>query len=87
MESSYGFSSPLILVQQMLARLENSVLAVLGSRNSGRRLGLHPQIVEIGFAERALDDLHVKRQIRGKLGVEGFEQVAAKLLPAGTRQP
>ena len=82
-----AISPALVFVQQVLARLKDAVLAVLGGGGGGGGLRLHLQIVEVGFAERALDDLDVKRQVRGQLGVECFEQVAAQLLAAGAGQP
>ena len=70
-------SSPLIFIEQVLARLKKAVLAGPGRGRGGRRLGLHLQVVEIGFAERALDDFDMKREVRCQIGVECFEQITA----------
>ena len=79
-------STPLVLAEQMLARLEDPVLAALGGMSGGRGLRLDLQVGEVGLAERALDHLEVEPEVRGQLGVEGIEQEAAQLLAAGAGQ-
>ena len=79
-------SATAIFAEQVLARLENAVLAGL-RRTGGRGLRLGLQVVEVGLAERALDHLEVELQVGGQLGIQGIEQEAAELLAAGAGQP
>ena len=79
-------SALLILAEQVLARLKDAVLAGLGGMTGGGGLRLGLQVGEIGLTEGALDDLEVKGQVRGQLGVERIEQEASQLLAAGAGQ-
>jgi hypothetical protein len=62
-----------ILTQEVLAQFKNAVLARLGSLNCCACLRLSFQVGEIGLAEWALDDVQMKGQVRGQLGVERIE--------------
>ena len=53
-----SFSRPPVVAEQVLARLEDAVAAVLGGRRGLRGLGL--EVGEVGLAEGALDDIEVE---------------------------
>ena len=55
-------------------------------RSLSRGDSLRSQIGEVRLAEGALDDLDMKRDVRGEVGGESFEQIAAKLLTAWAGQ-
>src|SRR5450755_2018679 len=76
-------TSPLV-AEQVLARLEDAVVAVLDGGGGLRRLRL--EVGEVGLTERALDHVEVEPEIAGKLGVERVEQEAAELLTARAGQ-
>src|SRR4051812_45548438 len=67
-----------LVVEQVLARLEDAIATVLaGVRGLG---GLGLEVVEVGLAEGAADDVEVEGDVGRQGGVEGVEQGAAELL-------